>query len=73
MMRNVHLRFVIFLAMLLATCAGCGGDAYEQQFDKSMRHLKATGQPLPRSGEEPAPVQEGQAPNGQGANQAAPQ
>jgi hypothetical protein len=40
------------LACLLLNIAGCGGDAYEKQFDDSMQHLKATGLPL---GHEPAP------------------
>jgi hypothetical protein len=31
---------------------GCGGDTYEKQFDDSLQHLKATGQPL---GREPTP------------------
>jgi hypothetical protein len=40
------------LACLLLNIAGCGGDAYEKQFDDSVQHLKATGLPL---GHEPAP------------------
>jgi hypothetical protein len=36
------------LACLLLNIAGCGGDAYEKQFDESLQHLKTTGQPLGR-------------------------
>ncbi len=43
---------LVGLACLLLNLAGCGGDAYEKQFDDSMQHLKATGLPL---GKEPAP------------------
>jgi hypothetical protein len=36
------------LVCLLLNIAGCGGDAYEKQFDESLQHLKTTGQPLGR-------------------------
>jgi hypothetical protein len=36
------------VACLLLNIAGCGGDAYEKQFDESLQHLKTTGQPLGR-------------------------
>ena len=37
------------LAGLVLNLAGCGGDAYEKQFDDSLQHLKSTGQPLGRA------------------------
>jgi len=38
------------LVAVAASClVGCGGDAYESQFNASLQSLKATGQPLPRS------------------------
>jgi hypothetical protein len=37
----------IIMGCILAN-SGCGGDAYEKQFDESLQHLKTTGQPLGR-------------------------
>jgi uncharacterized protein (TIGR03067 family) len=45
-MRRVGLELVM---VAVACIAGCGGDAYESQFNASLRQLKATGQPIPRS------------------------
>jgi uncharacterized protein (TIGR03067 family) len=45
-MRWVELGLV---AMAVALIAGCGGDAYESQFNASLKSLKDTGQPLQRS------------------------
>ena len=42
----------LMLGCLTLASAGCGGDAYEKQFDDSLKHLKATGLPL---GKEPQP------------------
>lgn len=50
------------LACLLLNTAGCGGDAYEKQFDDSLQHLKTTGLPL---GHEPAPPPEAAQPAAQ--------
>lgn len=36
-------------AVAVGLTSGCGGDAYESQFNASLQQLKATGQPLPRS------------------------
>ena len=54
MLRLVRFLVAIGLLAFLPICPGCGGDAYEQQFNKSLKHLKDTGQPIPRAGE-PAP------------------
>jgi uncharacterized protein (TIGR03067 family) len=37
------------IALAVGFTAGCGGDAYESQFNASLQYLKANGQPLPRS------------------------
>jgi hypothetical protein len=50
MRRSIWCWLLVFSSM--ATCSGCGGDAYEKKFDESMQHLKSTGLPL---GREPAP------------------
>ena len=40
---------LLCLACLALNLTGCGGDAYEKQFDDSLQHLKSTGQPLGRA------------------------
>jgi hypothetical protein len=54
MLRFVRFLVGIGLLAILPICSGCGGDAYEQQFNKSLKSLKDTGKPIPRAGE-PAP------------------
>ncbi|HEY2826797.1 MAG TPA: hypothetical protein VGJ04_04295 [Pirellulales bacterium] len=48
-----------WLWSMIAACVlfngGCGGDAYEKQFDESLQHLKTTGQPLGRQPAAPQP------------------
>jgi hypothetical protein len=62
---------LVLCGCLLLTSAGCGGDAYEKQFDDSLKHLKATGLPL---GKEPAPPADATPPADQGtAGNAQPQ
>jgi hypothetical protein len=65
MLRRFRPHVFAILAAFFVTCAGCGGDAYEQQFDKSWKHLKSTGQPIPRAGL--APAQDAAAQNDQPA------
>jgi len=43
------------VAIAIGLTAGCGGDAYESQFNASLQYLKANGQPLPRSTQPPSP------------------
>jgi hypothetical protein len=67
MLRYFRTCLIASLPLLVAFCSGCGGDAYEQQFDHSLKHLKDTGQPIPRAGIQPAAAPDGQAPAGQPA------
>ncbi|HTQ40316.1 MAG TPA: hypothetical protein VMJ32_14925 [Pirellulales bacterium] len=59
--RNLRRRLLWLLIVcggLTLSNIGCGGDAYEKQFDDSLQHLKKTGLPL---GQEPAPPADGAA------------
>jgi hypothetical protein len=67
MLRYLRIFLIAGLPLLVAFCSGCGGDSYEQQFDRSLKHLKDTGQPIPRAGIPPAPAPDGQGPAGQPA------
>jgi hypothetical protein len=49
---------------------GCAGGEYEDQFQKSLKNLKATGQAIPRSGVEAPPDNAPAAPGDQPANPA---